>query len=338
MEKKLIGIFFCMLMLVSTIIPVSTTALLEKTSDPLATGNTLYVGGSGPNNYTKIQDAVDNATDGDTVFVYDDSSPYVENIVVDVSISLLGEDKDTTIIDGANISNGVNLTADNVTIMGFTIKNSNGSGIYLTSNYNRINDNIISDNFYGIRINYENLSTALPPNIGHNTITNNLIINNGGGIFGLSGWNNTVQGNIISQTEMGILLGSAVNTNISFNNISENLYFGITVLMSYNTVIYCNNISHNGYGVWTFITSADKILHNNFIENNKSAISYQRFLSKIKSFKLKYNLPIRRNVWDGNYWDEPRSLPYMIQGVLLKFTFQIDWHPAQEPYEIPRMS
>jgi len=33
-------------------------------------GNTLYVGGSGPNNYTKIQDAIDNASNGDTVFVY----------------------------------------------------------------------------------------------------------------------------------------------------------------------------------------------------------------------------------------------------------------------------
>jgi hypothetical protein len=32
---------------------------------------TLYVGGSGPGNFTKIQDAVDNASDGDTVFVYD---------------------------------------------------------------------------------------------------------------------------------------------------------------------------------------------------------------------------------------------------------------------------
>jgi len=30
----------------------------------------LYVGGNGPNNYTKIQDAIDDARDGDTVFVF----------------------------------------------------------------------------------------------------------------------------------------------------------------------------------------------------------------------------------------------------------------------------
>ena len=39
-------------------------------------GNILYVGGSGPGNYTKIQDALDNATEGDTVYVY--SNTYYE--------------------------------------------------------------------------------------------------------------------------------------------------------------------------------------------------------------------------------------------------------------------
>ncbi|RLF63839.1 MAG: hypothetical protein DRN31_01550, partial [Thermoplasmata archaeon] len=63
----------------------------------------LYVGGSGPGNYTSIQSALDNASSGDTVFVYDDSSPYEECIVVDKSITIMGENRDTTAIDG-NIS------------------------------------------------------------------------------------------------------------------------------------------------------------------------------------------------------------------------------------------
>jgi len=44
----------------------STGFNLEKQST-VATldGNTLYVGGSGPGNYTKIQDAIDNASDGE---------------------------------------------------------------------------------------------------------------------------------------------------------------------------------------------------------------------------------------------------------------------------------
>jgi hypothetical protein len=43
----------------------------EEQSLLTSSGSWLYVGGSGPGNYTRIQDAVDNASDGDTVFVFD---------------------------------------------------------------------------------------------------------------------------------------------------------------------------------------------------------------------------------------------------------------------------
>jgi hypothetical protein len=48
---------------------VSTAKDIEK-SQTTSKGNWLYVGGSGPGNYTKIQDAIDNASNGDTVFVF----------------------------------------------------------------------------------------------------------------------------------------------------------------------------------------------------------------------------------------------------------------------------
>ena len=41
---------------------------------------TLYVGGSGPGNWSKIQDAIDNSTDGDTILVY--AGIYYEDIIV----------------------------------------------------------------------------------------------------------------------------------------------------------------------------------------------------------------------------------------------------------------
>jgi parallel beta-helix repeat protein len=125
------------------------------------------------------------------------------------------------------------------------------------------------------------------------------------------------------------------DNNISLNTISES-GFGIWITWAYNTLIYRNNISHNGnIGVWTFITSADHILQNNFIGNNRSAISYQSFMSKISMLKNKLHVPIRRNVWSQNYWDAPRILPYVIPGVFLKVTTQVDWRPALKPYLIP---
>ena len=81
----------------------------------------LYVGGSGPGNYSRIQDAVDNASSGDTVFVYDDSSPYYESITINAGISLRGEHRNTTSIEGGN--RAISIFTDGVNVSGFRISN-----------------------------------------------------------------------------------------------------------------------------------------------------------------------------------------------------------------------
>ncbi len=102
---------------------------IRKTSSLLNLGIIYYVGGSGQNNYTSIQAAIDAASDGDTVFVYDDSSPYYEHVIVNKSINLIGEDKDSTVIDGSNLKDffdTVSVTGDHVSIDGFIVKNNFG--------------------------------------------------------------------------------------------------------------------------------------------------------------------------------------------------------------------
>jgi parallel beta-helix repeat protein len=85
----------------------------------------LYVGGSGPGNYTHIQDAIDDASNGDTIFVYDLLSPYTENLrIVGKSITLIGEDKATTSIEGYDGNDTIFINANNVIITGFTISYS----------------------------------------------------------------------------------------------------------------------------------------------------------------------------------------------------------------------
>ena len=110
----------------------STITLGQTESNPnntriLSQGNTLYVGGFGPQNYTTIQAAIDNASDTDTVYVYDDSSPYYENIIINKQIQLIGENRDTTIIDG-NETGGhlIQITVNYVYLTGFTVQNSGG--------------------------------------------------------------------------------------------------------------------------------------------------------------------------------------------------------------------
>ena len=114
--------------------PLSQGTVIEVSNYPILYGNTLYVGGGGPGNYTKIQDAIDDAKRGDTVFVYDDSSPYFEVIWIDKRIKLIGEKRETTIIDGTGhyYESTIRSYTKSITICGFTITGGDWAGIDLS--------------------------------------------------------------------------------------------------------------------------------------------------------------------------------------------------------------
>jgi len=61
-------------------------------------GTTLYVGGMEAGNYSSIQSAINDANNGDTVFIYDDSSPYYERFTVNKQINISSNSKDTTLV------------------------------------------------------------------------------------------------------------------------------------------------------------------------------------------------------------------------------------------------
>ena len=110
---------------------------IEKTCSILK-GSWLYVGGSGQGNYSRIQDAIDNASGGDTVFVYAYSSPYYQHLCIDKSIRVIGQNQSATIIDGRNISTVITIISEAVFVENFTIRNSGGcqrdSGIITQGN------------------------------------------------------------------------------------------------------------------------------------------------------------------------------------------------------------
>jgi len=137
--KKGLAVAIIVLFIGMGIIP-SNAAVSTKSSILSFDGNILYVGGSGPGNYSQIRDAIEDAYDGDTIFVYDDSSPYIEymTLVIDRSINLIGENCYSTIIDNNNQSTLIKIYSDNVTISGFTLQNFSGHGIFIY-----FNDNII---------------------------------------------------------------------------------------------------------------------------------------------------------------------------------------------------
>jgi len=102
-----------------------------------------------PKDYPTIQAAVNAASPEDTIFVY--NGTYKEHVVVDKALTLIGQNKSTTIIDGNGIGTPLTITAQNVTVTGFTIKSGPTkppspplSGIHINSTGNTISDNIIT--------------------------------------------------------------------------------------------------------------------------------------------------------------------------------------------------
>ena len=184
-----------------------------------ASTDVIYV----PTDYPAIQEAINSATSGDTIFVY--KGIYYEHVVINKSVSLVGEDRDLTIIDGSEIGSVISITVDNVTLKGFTIKNS---GMHP---YNS-----------GIQIEHSSGNI-----ISHNKITNN---SNGIGFYTSS--NNVVCGNTISSNDYdGIGFYTSSNNVVCGNTISSNDYDGIYLaFVSHNNTIYHNNFNNiNQVGV-----------------------------------------------------------------------------------------
>jgi parallel beta-helix repeat protein len=330
-----VGIIF---IFVGTCIVPSTAQHTEKPL-PKSNGNWLYVGGNGPGNYTRINDAIENASNGDTIFVYDDSSPYLENLTITKTINLIGENKETTIIDGDGYHYTIVLNAEYVTIENFSVIN----GAYSISMLNYGNC-IISNNILIKAIFMEGAS-------GNNVVMRNIIYDNlqiwsNDNLFSLNqmnyyynddtpfgclrifGNNNKIERNTISGNKTGFagIYIQGDNNIISGNTISSFTSYGIDISSSKGNEISNNTIRDNHIGLRLEEGYKTQIFQNNFINNSKNAFFY------LFSFV---------NHWDSNYWDRPRMEPYMIIGRLLLLIIpwvNFDWHPAQELYDIPEMS
>jgi hypothetical protein len=99
-----------------------------------------------PDDYPTIGEAIGHADDGDTIFVRS-GTYYVDSVDVSKPVMLVGEKKETTIIDGAG-NYVLYPTVDNVTISGFTVRGG-GWGIAIGTSNNLISDNIVVGGFMG---------------------------------------------------------------------------------------------------------------------------------------------------------------------------------------------
>jgi parallel beta-helix repeat protein len=242
-----------------------------------------------PDNYQTIQGAIDVANLGDIIFVK--KGNYDEHLIVDKVVSIFGENKETTVIDGSGEGTVMKMTSDNVTINGFTIRNGGkenwvDSGIALDQVKNcNISGNNIANNGHGVYL-YKSC---------HNSIFgNNITANSWSGIWvSTSSNNNGIIGNEITANNEngGIWLDSSSDNSVAGNNIADN-ECGIWFCTPSSNSIVENNITNNGYGLWVYVSPNNSIFHNNFLEN-------QQHIYIFKSYGNSWNDDYPSG---GNYW------------------------------------
>ena len=295
--------------------------------------------GSPEHPYQSITSALEHASVNDTIYVY--NGTYYENVVVNKTVSLIGENEHNTIIDGSGVGTVIEVTANNVNICGFTIQNSGPypgarAGIYVNhSSGIDINHNIITNNSDGIWLEYSSNNT-----VSGNTISSN--DNYGIRLFDHC-TNNTVSGNTVSNNHDGIYLWFYCDNNtVSGNTISNNLHAIYLYNFCRNNTLIGNTASNGWIGVYIDYHCGNSIIyHNNFLNNSVNN-------ARIPTYEI--------ITWDdgypsgGNYWSDYTGVdlfsdpyqnmtgcdgigdtPYVID------EYNQDNYPLMEPWSAPTM-
>jgi len=245
----------------------------------------------GKGNYTSIQEAIDSASDNDTIFV--SKGTYFEKIIITKPLELIGEDKNTTIINGNGSGTVIQIAADYVKISGFTITNGGSifqnkdSGIKTSSVYNIISDCIISSNKnFGL---YLSSYFKTPYNI----IKNNTFSNNRYGIYADGSKTNNISSNTFTgNTEYGVYILGQSDDNLISDNIFIDNNNAIRIKSSTKNTFIKNLIMNNKNGTYFCCGAVNNFVYNNNFINNAN-------------WNAKDD---PGNIWDngiiGNYWDD----------------------------------
>lgn len=310
----------------------------------------LYVGGSGPDNYTTIQAAIDAATPGDTVYIYDDHAPYYEHPIVTIPLTLRGEAKATTIIDGNGTGDVITIHATTCTITGLTVQHSGpapmlNADIYLQTANSCVYNTIVRDaGAYAVGIFFNNSQNC--------TAHNNTIYDNGNeGIYLRNSSAILIRDNLITHNgHCSVVISMSTLTHVTHNTFTKNHDAGVSIWPnSTNNEVDSNTITdcpYSGVGLWTHANN-NSIHDNHFINNSQygivlthadgTVITRNEINGSNPGIILRYSNSTvitannflhnqvdawfensSKNHWQGNYWARhPFGLPVLIHGTRL---------------------
>ncbi|MCK4458024.1 MAG: right-handed parallel beta-helix repeat-containing protein [Thermoplasmata archaeon] len=252
---------------------------------------TLFVGGTGPDNYTWIRWAVDDANPGDVIYVYE--GIYLERVEIGKPLTLVGENENVTVIGTGPMSDiVVNISADWVNMTGFSLTDQADAdtiGLQLwRANHVRVTNGNLSTSKIGLvlyrsdnntienlRVSNKNQNVYLERS--NNNTLRNLTIDNASG-HGSPGFrlyesaDNTLKGNHVAIGDImgiiGLQLHYSPRTTVANNTIMDN-WIGIDAFDSEDCIFANNMLSRNSLrGMY----AGDSLVVNNTIRNSYEGI------------------------------------------------------------------
>ena len=190
--------------------------------------------------FRKIQQAIDNVSPNGRLLAL--AGVYYESLIVNGTIELVGEKAETTIVDASWIGTGISVTADDVTIRGFTIRRGRDTNMLLNNSINAlIVENLVTDTIGGI------------------------ILRNSSG--------NTISCNWISGNKYGIVLENSTNNIIRQNTLTRNNQYGIKLVNSSFNIIDRNNMTKSFDAMYLENSSNNNLNNNTFASNYNCGIN-----------------------------------------------------------------
>jgi nitrous oxidase accessory protein NosD len=333
LRRKSLAVAATSLAAVAVLLIFALAALQVIPLLPKAEPRTLFV----PDNYASIQEAVDDANAGDTVFVHTGTYPN-SNIFINASISLVGQDSQKTIVRG-----GISIIASGVTVSGFTVEPeppSDRSGILIGKDVSdiKITGNNVNGFYRGIATGSSQTNQNLE--ISDNNVTNTDI-----------GMNIEVSKGIISNnrlinnTSYGMVLDYCRDVTVKQNKIAGS-ELGLFLRWTGPFFVYENNVTECAVGVEFGARFGDSVVHNNNIARNQIGILLSNQTDEGVGNKVYYNNvfdnydnvvvepgPTDEVSWDngvvGNYWSD-----YSGQGEYVIDENNVDHHPLTQKVDI----
>jgi PGF-pre-PGF domain-containing protein len=274
---------------------------------------TMRVGSGSGYDYSSIQEAINDADDGDTIIVTD--GIYNENVVVNKSVILRSENgSGSTIVNASDSSDHVfNVIVSNVTIDGFNVTGVNAinkAGIYLSYSDNcTVRNNIVNTNYDGIVLVNSNYN-LLTSNVASNNYKNGIYLSSSDnntftscianfneqyGFYLLSSNNNTLTDNVANNNTYRIeSLSTSVDSLVEpMESLSDGAPTGFYISSSDNNILTDNTANYNTGGYQVFMTSVS----NNVVSPDIADVS--RYSSGF-SLSSSYNTTLADNTAIGN--------------------------------------